>query len=114
MVLLLVMVVGGCAGSAAGGPKVVRHPGGAPPASRDPPTFCPRAKLVLRYRAGPCPTTSFGPSSLALLYVGGYFVFGVALVWMGEPLVDPLHRVAGLPRASDPAEAVGPMGASRT
>ena len=49
--------------------------------------------------------------ALALLYVGGYFVFGVALVWMGEPLVDSFTAsLACLGNIGPGFEAVGPMG----
>lgn len=113
MVLLLVMVIGGCAGSAAGGPKVIRHLLVGRHLLREVrQTLHPRAKLVLRYRGRAVPYGVIrAVFALALLYVGGYFVFGVALVWMGEPLVDSFTAsLACLGNIGPGFEAVGPMG----
>jgi len=113
MVLLLVMVVGGCAGSAAGGPKAVRHLLVGRHLLREVrQTLHPRAVLPLRYngRAVSHPVMR-AVFALAVLYVGGYFVVGVLLVWMGLPMVAAFTAsLACLGNIGPGFDAVGPMG----
>ncbi len=113
MVLLLVMVVGGCAGSAAGGPKVVRHLLVGRHLLRElRQTLHPRAVIPLRYkgRAVPDPVIR-AVFALAVLYIGGYFTLGLLLVWMGTPMVTAFTAsVACLGNIGPGFDAVGPMG----
>ena len=113
MVLLFAMVVGGCAGSAAGGPKAVRHLLVARHLVREVrQTLHPRAVLPLRYngRAVSHPVMR-AVFALAVLYVGGYFVVGVLLVWMGLPMVAAFTAaLACLGNIGPGFDAVGPMG----
>lgn len=88
--LIIVMLVGGCAGSAAGGPKgirlllVVKH------ILRElSHTLHPRAVSVIRYKGMPVSRDIMrAVFTLVTLYMLGYFLIGSLLVLMGSDLVS--------------------------
>lgn len=112
-VLLLIMVVGGCAGSAAGGPKAIRHLLVGRHILREiKQVIHPRAVLPLRYRGQAVPVTVMrAVFTLAVIYIGGYFVLGVLLVWLGsEPVTAFTASLACLGNVGPGYNEVGPMG----
>lgn len=87
--LVLAMVVGGCAGSAAGGPKAVRILLVLKHVQREiTRVLHPRAVLPIKYQ-GRSVNRDIMRSvfTLVVLYYFGYFIVGVALVIMGSDLV---------------------------
>ncbi|MCA9631620.1 MAG: TrkH family potassium uptake protein [Myxococcales bacterium] len=87
--LVLAMVVGGCAGSAAGGPKAVRILLVLKHVVREiTRVLHPRAVLPIKYQ-GRSVSRDIMRSvfTLVVLYYFGYFIVGVALVLMGSDLV---------------------------
>jgi trk system potassium uptake protein TrkH len=113
MVLILIMVVGGCAGSAAGGPKAIRHLLVARHIGREiKQVLHPRAVLPLRSKRRGVPDQVMrAVFTLAVLYIGGYFVFGVLLVWLGSaPITGFTASLACLGNVGPGLQAVGPMG----
>jgi len=112
-VLLLIMIVGGCAGSAAGGPKAIRHLLVARHILREiKQVIHPRAILPLRYKGQGVPASVMrAVFTLAVIYVGGYFVVGVVLVWLGsEPVTAFTASLACLGNVGPGFNEVGPMG----
>lgn len=111
--LVLVMLIGGCAGSAAGGPKVIRLL-----------LMCkrimlettrvlhPRAVLPLRYKGRTIPDEIFrAVYVLVTLYMAGYFVFGLATVLLGTDLVTGFSAaLACLGNVGPGFGPTGPMG----
>jgi len=111
--LIVAMVVGGCAGSAAGGPKAVRilimikrvfteirrvlHP---------------RAVLRVRYRAQPVEDDIMRAiTALVALFLTGYVLVGVALVVLGADLVTGFTAALACLGNIGPGFGVaGPMG----
>lgn len=113
MLLILVMIVGGCAGSAAGGPKAIRHLLVARHIGREiKQVLHPRAVLPLRYKRRGVPDQVMrAVFTLAVLFVGGYFVFGVILVWLGaDPVTGFTASLACLGNVGPGLQEVGPMG----
>lgn len=111
-IILIIMVVGGCAGSAAGGPKAVRHLLVGRHILRElTQVLHPRAVLPLRYNGKGVPDQVMRAMfTLAVIYVGGYFVVGVLLVWLGsEPVTAFSAAVACLGNVGPGFNAVGPM-----
>ncbi len=111
-IVLLVMIVGGCAGSAAGGPKAVRHLLVGRHILRElKQVLHPRAVLPLRYNGKGVPDQVMrAVFTLAVIYIGGYFVVGVLLVWMGsEPVTAFTASLACLGNVGPGFNAVGPM-----
>lgn len=110
--IVIIMVVGGCAGSAAGGPKAVRHLLVGRHVIRElRQVLHPRAVIPLRYNGRGVPDQVMrAVFTLAVIYVGGYFVIGVLLVWMGsEPITAFSASVACLGNVGPGFNAVGPM-----
>ena len=111
--LIFVMLVSGCAGSAAGGPKSIRlllvikrimlettrvlHP---------------RAVLPLRYKKKTIPDDIVrAVYTLVTLYMGGYFLFGFATVLLGTDLITGFSAaLACLGNIGPGFGPVGPMG----
>jgi len=112
-VLIVVMIVGGCAGSAAGGPKAIRHLLVARHILREiKQVLHPRAVLPLRYKGRGVPDQVMrAVFTLAVLYVGGYFVFGAILTLLGtEPVTAFTASLACLGNVGPGLQEVGPMG----
>ncbi|MFT5430008.1 MAG: trk system potassium uptake protein TrkH [Myxococcota bacterium] len=112
-VLVFAMLVGGCAGSAAGGPKVIRHVLVARNIFREiRQTLHPRAVLPLRYKGSNVPDAVLrSVVTLATLYVGGYLAFGILLVFTGNtPTVAFTAALACLGNVGPGFESIGPMG----
>jgi trk system potassium uptake protein TrkH len=114
-VLLLVMLVGACAGSAGGGPKVIRWVLTARFLRRElTQVLHPRAVLPLRYQRALIPPPILrAVLTLVFLYLGGYVLLGV-LVQLLEPQLDlattfsmALASLGNIGPAFGPA---GPMG----
>lgn len=112
-VLIVVMIVGGCAGSAAGGPKAIRHLLVARHIGRElKQVLHPRAVLPLKYKGRGVPDQVMrAVFTLAVLYVGGYFVFGAVLTLLGtEPVTAFTASLACLGNVGPGLREVGPMG----
>ena len=113
VILILVMLVGGCAGSAAGGPKVVRHllviRSVRCEVTR---VLHPRAVIPLRH-AGKVVSDEVARAvaALVLLFAIGYVVSGLLLVLMGSDLVTAFSAaLACLGNIGPGLGPVGPMG----
>jgi trk system potassium uptake protein TrkH len=112
-VLIVVMVVGGCAGSAAGGQKSIRVLLVAKHAIREiTRVLHPRAVLPLRYKRSPIPEDIMRAVFLLVgLFVLGHFATGTLLVILGADLVTgysaALACLGNIGPAFGPA---GPMG----
>ncbi len=112
-VLLLIMIVGGCAGSAAGGPKAIRHLLVGRHILREvKQVIHPHAVLPLRYKGQGVPSKVMrAVFTLAVIYIGGYFMVGVVLVWLGsEPVTAFTASLACLGNVGPGFNEVGPMG----
>lgn len=88
-VLILTMVIGGCAASACGGPKIVRWLLVFKHIAREiRRTLHPRAVIALRYKGGPVSDEIMGSVfMLVVLFLVGHFLFGAILVLMGNDLI---------------------------
>lgn len=112
-ILILVMLVGGCAGSAAGGPKAIRNLFALKFVWREiTRSLHPRAVLPLRHKghavADPIVRAVL---NLVFLYLIGYFVVAFSLTLMGEDLVTAFSAsLACMGNIGPGFEAVGPMG----
>jgi trk system potassium uptake protein TrkH len=112
-ILVVVMLVGGCAGSAAGGPKSVRLLLVFKHASREiTRVLHPRAVMPLRYSRRPIPDEIMrAVFMLVALFMVGYFAIGTLLVVLGADLVTgysaALACLGNIGPAFGPA---GPMG----
>ncbi len=112
-VLVVVMVVGGCAGSAAGGPKVIRLLLLGKHVVREiRRTLYPRAVLPLRYKLRPVSDEIMrSVFTLVALYAVGYFALGTALTLLGADLVLAFSAgLACLGNIGPGFGAAGPMG----
>ena len=114
-VLVLIMVIGGCAGSAAGGPKCVRYVLLGKHMLREfRQVLHPRAVLPLVYKTNPvaAPVMS-AVITLVGLYITGYLVLGLILVII-EPQADLVTgfsaALACLGNIGPGFNVVGPMG----
>ncbi len=89
VLLVLAMMVGGCAGSAAGGPKAVRILLVLKHVTREiTRVLHPRAVLPIKYQGRSVNRDVMrSVFTLVVLYYFGYFVVGVMLVLMGSDLV---------------------------
>lgn len=111
--LILVMVCGGCAGSAAGGPKAIRlllmWKRVLLEATR---VLHPRAVLPLRYKGKSIPEEiSRAVYMLVVLYMSGYFVFGLLTVLLGTDLITGFSAaLACLGNIGPGFGPTGPMG----
>lgn len=111
--LILAMLVGGCAGSAAGGPKVVRLLLVAKHVLREM-TFAlhPRAVMPLRYNGKPVSRDIMrSVFTLVALYMVSHFLVGTALVLMGADLVVGYSAaLACIGNVGPGLGSTGPMG----
>lgn len=111
--LVLVMVVGGCAGSAAGGPKVIRLVFVCKRVMLETTRVLhPRAVLPLRYKGRTIPDEILrAVYVLVILYMGGYFVFGLLTVLLGTDLITGFSAaIACLGNVGPGFGPTGPMG----
>ena len=112
-VLLIAMLVGGCAGSACGGPKVVRwllvfkHVGRE--LRR---VLHPRAVQAIRYKGGTVSDEVVrSVFMLVVLFLVGHFILGVVLVLLGLDLVEGFSAaIACLGNIGPAFGNAGPMG----
>lgn len=112
-VLILVTVIGGCAGSAAGGPKVVRLLLVLKRAQREiTRVLHPRAVLPVRYQKKAVSDDIMrAVNTLVVVYFGGYFLLGIALVILGSDMVTGFSAaVATLGNVGPALGFAGPMG----
>jgi trk system potassium uptake protein TrkH len=111
--LIVVMLVGGCAGSAAGGPKVVRLILVLKHVAREiRVTLHPRAVLAIRHKGVPVSRDIMrSVFTLVVLFMLGHFLLGTALVVLGADLVVGYSAaLACLGNIGPGFDAVGPMG----
>ena len=112
MVLLLLMFIGGCAGSAAGGPKVVRHLLMARYTLRElKRTLHPRAILPVKLGGHVVPESILRDVQVFMLFYLLTFAVGTAIVAaLGADLVTALTAsIACLGNIGPGFNAVGPM-----
>jgi trk system potassium uptake protein TrkH len=112
-VLIVVMLVGGCAGSAAGGPKSVRLLLVFKHVLREiTKTLHPRSVLSMRYKGAPVDQNVMrSVFMLVVLFMLGHFVFGTVLVLLGSDLVLGYSAaLACLGNIGPGFGAAGPMG----
>lgn len=112
-VILILMVVGGCAGSAAGGAKVVRHLIVGRAILREVrQVLHPRAVIPLRYKDQPIADKVLrAVVALVTLYVGIVFVVGCVLVFLGsDPITAFSAAMACTGNIGPGFDLVGPMG----
>lgn len=111
--LILAMLVGGCAGSAAGGPKVVRLLLVIKHVLREM-TFAlhPKAVMPLRYNGKPVSRDIMrSVFTLVALYMLSHFFVGTALVLMGSDLVEGYSAaLACIGNVGPGLGSTGPMG----
>lgn len=111
--LLVAMLVGGCAGSAAGGPKVIRLLLTVKYAAREiRRALHPRAVLPLRYKSKPVSDDIMrSVLTLVALYFLGYMALGVTLSLLGHELVLSFTAaLACMGNVGPGFGAAGPMG----
>jgi trk system potassium uptake protein TrkH len=111
-VLLVSMVVGGCAGSAAGGPKVVRHLLVGRFILRElRQVLHPRAVIPITYNGRAVPDGVLrAVFALSVLFVGLTFTVGLALVVLGsEPVAAFSGALACVGNIGPGFRALGPM-----
>jgi trk system potassium uptake protein TrkH len=112
MVLLLLMFIGGCAGSAAGGPKVVRHVLMARVTIRElRRTLHPRAVLPVKLGGRVVPEHTLRDVQVFMLFYLLTFAVGTAIVgFLGADLMTAITAsIACLGNIGPGFEMVGPM-----
>lgn len=112
-VLVLVMLVGGCAGSAAGGPKVIRLLFVCKRVMLETTRVLhPRAVLPLRYKGRTIPDEIVrAVYVLVVLYMAGYFIFGLLTVLLGTDMITGFSAaLACLGNVGPGFGPTGPMG----
>lgn len=113
VVLLIVMVIGGCAGSAAGGAKAIRHLIVIRFLRREvTQVLHPQAVLPLRYNDRVVPLEIVRTIvTLVVLYLAGYLVLAAVLVILGQDLVTGFSAaLACLGNIGPGFGPAGPMG----
>jgi trk system potassium uptake protein TrkH len=113
VVLIVVMVCGGCAASACGGPKVIRWLLVLKHIAREiRRTVHPRAVIALRYKGATVSDEIMrSVFMLVVLFLLGYFLTGVCLVLLGHSLVEGFSASLACFGNIGPAfGAAGPMG----
>lgn len=114
MLLVGIMLIGGCAGSACGGPKVIRYILLFKFLRREVTrTLHPRAVLPVRYKGGVVPMQVMrAVVTLVVLYIAGYIVLGMAITLIdGTTMVDGMSASLACFGNIGPAfGAAGPMG----
>lgn len=111
--LVLVMVIGGCAASAAGGPKVIRWLLVTKHILREiTRVLHPRAVIPVRHKGQPVADEIMrSVFMLVVLYVSGHFLLGIALVLCGADLVVGFSAALACLGNIGPGFGVtGPMG----
>jgi trk system potassium uptake protein TrkH len=111
--LILAMVIGGCAASACGGPKIVRWVLVFKHIAREiRKTLHPRAVIALRYKGSPVSDDIMGSVfMLVVLFLVGHFLFGAILVLLGNELVLGFSAALACFGNIGPAFGIaGPMG----
>ena len=111
--LLLIMLVGGCAGSAAGGAKAIRNLLVLKFLGREiKRVLHPRAILPVKHKGKEIPDPILRAMiSLVLLYLLGYFLIGCILTMMGVPTETAFSAALGCLGNIGPGFGeVGPMG----
>jgi trk system potassium uptake protein TrkH len=111
--LIVAMVIGGCAASASGGPKVVRWVLVFKHIAREiRRTLHPRAVLMLRYKGAPVSDEIMrSVFMLVVLFLVGHFACGVLLVLLGNELVLGFSAALACFGNVGPAFGIaGPMG----
>jgi len=112
-VLIFVMLVGGCAGSTAGGPKAIRHLLVGKHIVRElKRVLHPRAVVALMYkRRAVSDDIMRSIFMLVALFMGAYFAFGMVLVFMGHDMVTAFSASVAIVGNIGPAfNQAGPMG----
>ncbi|MGD8858775.1 MAG: TrkH family potassium uptake protein [Myxococcales bacterium] len=112
-VMVTVMMIGGCAGSAAGGPKAVRFLLVLKRVRREiTRVLHPRAVLPVRYGEQVVPEEIMrAVFTLVVLFLTGHFIFGVLLVLLGADLVTGFSAaLACLGNVGPGFGPAGPMG----
>ena len=112
-ILVFVMIVGGCAGSAAGGPKVIRHLLVAKHILRELKRVVhPRAVVALKYKgAAISDSVMRAMFTVVVLFIGTYFILGVVLTLFGHDLVTSFAAsLATVGNIGPGFNAAGPMG----
>ncbi len=113
VMLVLLMIVGGCAGSAAGGPKAIRHLLVLKHVMREfKRTLHPRAVLALKYKGRAVSDNIMRTIfTLVVIYVGVYFMLGVVLGLFGHDMVTSFSAALAIVGNVGPAfNEAGPMG----
>ena len=113
VVLIFVMLVGGCAGSAAGGPKAIRNLFTLKFVWREVTrSLHPRAVLPLRHKGHAVPDPIVrAVLNLILIYLMGYFLIGFLLTVLGEDMQTAFSAaLACLGNIGPGLGDVGPMG----
>ncbi len=111
--LVFVMLVGGCAGSAAGGAKSIRHLVSLKFLYREiTRVLHPRAVIPVRHKGAVIPETILrAVLTVVALYLVGYLVFGTLLVLLGADLVTGFSAaLACLGNIGPGFGPTGPMG----
>ncbi len=110
--LVLIMLVGGCAGSAAGGAKCIRHLLVTKHLFREiTQVLHPRAVLPIVYKNHLVPSEIMrAVFTLCFLYAGGYFLLGVVLTITGnDPITGFTAALSCLGNIGPGFAEVGPM-----
>lgn len=111
--LVLIMLIGGCAGSAAGGPKCVRYLLLGRHILREfKQTLHPRAVLPLLYKGAPVPNAIMrAVVTLVGLYITGYLLVGLLLsIFEADMITSFSAALACLGNIGPGFNVVGPMG----
>jgi trk system potassium uptake protein len=111
--LVLIMLVGGCAGSAAGGAKCIRHLLVSKHLFREiTQVLHPRAVLPIVYKNHLVPAEIMrAVFTLCFLYAGGYFLLGIILTITGnDPITGFTAALSCLGNIGHGLAEVGPMG----
>lgn len=113
VMIVLVMLVGGCAGSAAGGPKVIRHLFVFKHIRRElRRVLHPRAVMPIKYKKQPVDDGVMrAVFTLVFLYFGTYLAVGVFLTLMGHDMTTAFSASLATVGNVGPAFGeAGPMG----
>ncbi len=113
IVLLWIMVVGGCAGSAAGGPKSIRHLLVGKHILRElTRVLHPRAVMAIKHKGQPVKDSIMSAVFMTVaLYIGSYFCIGVLMTLLcGDMVLGFSASVACVGNVGPGFGAAGPMG----
>ncbi|MCA9521191.1 MAG: TrkH family potassium uptake protein [Myxococcales bacterium] len=113
VILVFIMVVGGCAGSAAGGPKSVRHLLVTKHIYREiTKTLHPKAVIAIKYKGQPVRDDVMNAVfNTVALYIGSYFVIGVIMSALTRDMILGFSAALACVGNIGPGfGAAGPMG----